>query len=184
MKKIIEYKNIKPIYTIDTEGNIENIKTGKSLKYATTSDGYYTVGLQQNDNTRKIFYLHILLAETFLDKPENAEQVNHIDKNRVNNDLSNLEWCTQIQNLNHQQSCKCKPNLGKACKSWGKISRGSENGMSKINEEQCHFICKLLSEGYSRKDVVDMCDFYVTYDIVRFIHARKRWKHISKDYLW
>ena len=58
MKKIIEYKNIKPICTIDTEGNIENIKTGKSLKYATTSDGYYTVGLQQNDNTRKIFYLH------------------------------------------------------------------------------------------------------------------------------
>ena len=102
MEKLIEYDNIKPIYTIDTKGNIKNINTGKYLKYAITSAGYYTIGLQQIDNTRKIYYVHILVAEMFIYKPDDAEQVNHLDKNRTNNDINNLEWCTQLDNLSHQ----------------------------------------------------------------------------------
>ena len=120
----------------------------------------------------------------FLYKPINSEQVNHIDKNRSNNHVSNLEWCTQLEKLEHQFSNKNTPVLADCNNIWGKISRGSENGMSKINEEQCHYICKLLSEGYTRREVLNSCDFYVTYDIIRFIHDRKRWKHISKDYKW
>lgn len=184
MERIIEYENIKQIYTIDEYGNIKNINSGKYLKYAVTTAGYYTVGLQNNDNSRKTYYIHILVAETFLDKPIYAEQVNHIDKNRSNNHISNLEWCTQIENLEHQFNNTNTPVLAKTNSSWGKVSKGSENGMSKINEEQCHYICKMLSEGYSRREIVNLCDFYVTYDIVRFIHQRKRWKHISKDYNW
>ena len=37
--------------------------------------------------------------------------------------------------------------------------------MSKINEEQCHFICKKLSEGYNRHEIKEMCDFNVSLDI-------------------
>lgn len=77
-----------------------------------------------------------------------------------------------------------QPILAKIKKSWGKISRGSENGISKINEEQCRFICELLSKGFSRKQVIEICSFDVIYDIVRVIHQRKRWRHISKDYKW
>lgn len=183
-EKIIEYDNIKPIYSIDEYGNIKNINSDKYLKYAVTTAGYYTVGLQQKDNTRKIYYIHILVAEMFLNKPENSEQVNHIDKNRSNNHISNLEWCTQLENLDHQFKNNNKPILANKKESWGKVSRGSENGMSKINEEQCHFICELLSKGYSRKEVIEKCNFYVSYDIIRFIHERKRWKHISKNYNW
>lgn len=184
MERIINYGNIKQIYTIDEFGNIKNINTGKYLKYAVTAAGYYTVGLQHIDNSRKTYYIHILVAETFLNKPLNAEQVNHIDKNRSNNHVDNLEWCTQLENLEHQFNNTNTPILAKTNNTWGKVSRGSENGMSKINEEQCHFICNLLSKGYSRREVVNLCDFYVTYDIVRFIHERKRWKHISKEYNW
>lgn len=184
VEKLIIYDNIKPIYYIDENGNIKNKNTNKYLKYAITAAGYQTVGLQQNDNSRKIYYVHILVAEIFLFKPENAEQVNHIDKNRSNNNIHNLEWCTQLENLEHQFTNKNKPVIARANNNWGKISRGSENGMSKINEEQCHFICKLLSEGYSRQEVIDKCEFYISYDIIRFIHQRKRWKHISKDYIW
>lgn len=183
-EKIIEYENIKPIYIINENGEIRNINTGKYLKFAVTTAGYYTVGLQQKDNSRKTYYIHILVAEMFLCKQDNSEQVNHIDKNRSNNHVSNLEWCTQLENLEHQFTNKNQPILAKCENNWGKISRGSENGMSKINEEQCHFICKLLSEGYNRKQILNLCDFYVTYDIVRFIEQRKRWKHISKNYKW
>lgn len=183
-EKLIIYGNIKPIYTINENGEIKNINTNKYLKFAVTTAGYYTVGLQQKDNSRKTYYIHILVAEMFLYKPINSEQVNHIDKNRSNNHVSNLEWCTQLENLEHQFSNKNTPVLADCNNIWGKISRGSENGMSKINEEQCHYICKLLSEGYTRREVLNSCDFYVTYDIIRFIHDRKRWKHISKDYKW
>lgn len=48
-ERIIDYDDIKPIYTIDTEGKIKNIKTGKYLKYAASGVGYYTIGLQRND---------------------------------------------------------------------------------------------------------------------------------------
>ena len=89
-------------------------------------------------------------------------------------------WMAENLNLKTDDSY-CYDNKKE---NWGKISRGSENGMSKINEEQCHFICNLLSKGYSRKEVIEKCNFYVTYDIVRFIHERKRWKHISKNYNW
>ena len=65
-EKIIEYENIKPIYIINENGEIRNINTGKYLKFAVTTAGYYTVGLQQKDNSRKTYYIHILVAEMFL----------------------------------------------------------------------------------------------------------------------
>lgn len=98
-ERLIIYENIKPIYMIDEYGNIKNINTGKYLKYAVTTAGYYTVGLQQKDNSRKIYYIHILVAETFLTKPNDAEQVNHKDKNRSNNHISNLEWVYSTRKL-------------------------------------------------------------------------------------
>ena len=67
-ERIIDYDNIKPIYTIDINGRIKNINTGKYLKYAASGAGYYTVGLQRNDNTRKTYNVHKLFAETFLEK--------------------------------------------------------------------------------------------------------------------
>lgn len=183
-ERIITYGDIKPIYMISSDGKIRNINTGKYLKYAVTHAGYYTVGLQHNDNSRKIYYIHFLVAEMFLEKQPDDDQINHIDKDRSNNNVNNLEWCTQLENLEHQFNNTNSTKRAKKTSHWGKTSPGSENGMAKINEEQCHFICKLLSEGYSRPEVVRMCDFPVSYTIVRFIHERKRWVHISQEYDW
>lgn len=52
-------------------------------------------------NKRKNWILHRLLAIHFLPNPENKPEVNHIDGNKFNNDLSNLEWCTRAENLKH-----------------------------------------------------------------------------------
>ena len=184
MEKIIKYDNIKEIYSIDLNGNIKNINSGKYLKPAITGAGYYTIGLQQNDNSRKIYYVHRLVAETFLVKNNNLDQVNHLDKNRRNNNIFNLEWCSQLDNIIHQNTNLNIPIIENYQKSWSKVSKGSENGMAKINEEQCHYICSLLEQGYTRTEVLDFCNLYVTYDIIRFIHTRKRWTHISKYYKW
>ena len=80
--KLIILGDIKPMYTISTDGKVKNIKTGKYLKYGVTTAGYYTVGLQHNDNSRHIYYIHKLVAEMFLEKHDYDEQINHKDKDR------------------------------------------------------------------------------------------------------
>lgn len=53
------------------------------------------------NGNKKEFRLHRLIAETFIPNPENLPQVNHIDEDKTNNTVDNLEWCTSSQNSNH-----------------------------------------------------------------------------------
>lgn len=52
-------------------------------------------------NPRKDFRVHILVAKAFIPNPDNKPYVNHIDNNPSNPNLSNLEWCTQQENIQH-----------------------------------------------------------------------------------
>ena len=71
--------------------------------YKVNENGYIRVFIYV-----KTFLLHRLVAYTFLDNPENKEQVNHIDGNKLNNSLANLEWVTNKENQIH----KYKSGLG------------------------------------------------------------------------
>ena len=73
---------------------------GKELHPTITQDGYLKVGLTRNGETKR-FYLHRLVALHFIENPQNLPQVNHKDGNKFNNNVSNLEWCTKEQNLEH-----------------------------------------------------------------------------------
>lgn len=68
--------------------------------------GYYNVGIMSDDNKGKTFKIHRLVALTFLPNPNNYQIVNHIDKNKLNNNVENLEWCTIQQNVNHSLAKK------------------------------------------------------------------------------
>ncbi len=65
--------------------------------------GYRTTCLCKN-NKRKYKRVHRLVAETFISNPNNLPCVNHIDGNKTNNTISNLEWCTHSQNTSHALS--------------------------------------------------------------------------------
>lgn len=60
------------------------------------SGGYLRVGL-----SRKDYYIHRLVAEAFIDNPNNKKYINHIDGNKTNNKVENLEWCTANENMQH-----------------------------------------------------------------------------------
>ena len=73
-------------------GAVFFIMTGKILK-PRTSTPYSRVNIKDKD-----FYIHRLVAEAFIDNPDNLSQINHKDENRRNNSVENLEWCTQKYN--------------------------------------------------------------------------------------
>ena len=63
-------------------------------------DGYVAVSLYRNGK-QKQYFLHRLLAQTYIPNPNNYPEVNHIDENKSNNDITNLEWCTHKYNSNY-----------------------------------------------------------------------------------
>lgn len=87
--------------------------------------GYLALGLESPDSTpenrkQKIHKIHRLVAESFIPNPENKPCVNHIDGNKLNNSISNLEWCTVQENTVHAYRNKLERNwwskeLGMAC---------------------------------------------------------------------
>ena len=89
-----------PNYTIDTEGNVTNITTGKVLKPRNAGKGYKIIGLWKNGKSTN-FYIHQLVATHFLPNPNNLTEINHRDENKQNNRLENLEWCTHKYNVNY-----------------------------------------------------------------------------------
>ena len=87
-------------YEVSNLGKVRNIKSGRILKPFPNRDGYLGHSLCEN-NKRKHLYLHRIIATAFIDNPGKKPQVNHIDENKLNNDLSNLEWCTERENVIH-----------------------------------------------------------------------------------
>ena len=74
-------------------------KTGEIMKPSKKQNGYMQINLWTRDGRRKKEHVHRLMALTFIPNPENLPQVNHIDRIRDNNVLSNLEWVSSKENV-------------------------------------------------------------------------------------
>lgn len=92
-KKIKNYEN----YSINEKGEIINNLTNKKLKGSFGENGYHYFRLSKNGK-KKMFYGHRLVAEAFIPNPNNLPVVNHIDGNKMNNNVENLEWTTYSDN--------------------------------------------------------------------------------------
>jgi len=85
-------------YQISEDGIVYNKLNGSELSQYIRSE-YYTCSLN-----KKMFSVHRLLAITFIPNPENKPYVDHIDRNRSNNKLENLRWCTNQENNRNTES--------------------------------------------------------------------------------
>lgn len=102
MSKYRKLKSLKFLYEIDSTGELRNVKSKKVVKGYVEKNGYVRVRIENKCLGGVVrTTIHRLVAEAFIPNPENKPEVNHIDSNRSNNDVSNLEWVTRSENMRH-----------------------------------------------------------------------------------
>jgi len=90
-----------PKYLIYENGDVYSKKTNIILKQSLDKGGYYKLELCK-DGKPKTFKVHRLIALHYISNPENKPCIDHIDRNRQNNDISNLRWATHTENMNNK----------------------------------------------------------------------------------
>ena len=106
-----DVKGYEGLYQVSNLGRIKSIsyfnrankKTyprNKILKPLINDKGYLRVDLRKNNKSKKV-RIHRIAAEHFIPNPYHFSEVNHIDGNKQNNCVNNLEWCTHSQNMKH-----------------------------------------------------------------------------------
>ena len=119
-----DIKGYEGLYQVSNLGKIKSLNYNhtnkeKIRKLDVSNKGYLSV-LFCNDKGKKKYTVHRLVAEAFIPNPNSLPQVNHIDGNKTNNRVDNLEWCTNGYNEKHAYKLGLK---SKNC--------GSKNGMAK-----------------------------------------------------
>lgn len=89
-------------YQVSNLGNVKSFARKKEhILIPTSTRGYLTVGLINQNHECKKYLIHRLVAEAFIPNPNNYKEVNHKDENKTNNNVNNLEWCTRAYNMSY-----------------------------------------------------------------------------------
>lgn len=168
--KIINCKyQLKYDYYANDNGSIYSAISHKTLSYQLDKDGYAKVQLSSTDGKRHRYSVHRLILENFhpVKNMQNL-QVNHIDGNKLNNRLENLQWCS------------CSENQVHAYKIGLKNQAGDKNNASKLTEKQVlENIDLLLSKQFTQKEIAlryGVCD-----DTIGAIKRKQNWKHLTEN---
>jgi hypothetical protein len=155
-KDVLGYENR---YKISNTGDVYSLLSKKILEPGLGTNGYKLVILRKNGKS-KTKYIHVELAKVFLGARPTGYVINHIDANKRNNKVTNLEYVTQKQNLDHSEKL-------------GRLNR-RDNGSTKINFERAREIKELYAAGgITHRELGE-----------QFGLARNTITQIMNDYIW
>lgn len=162
MREIWKVLDDYPEYEISNYGNVFSNKRNKYLKLC-PQKGYRIVCLL-NNHKQYVKMVHKLVALAFIPNPHNYLEINHIDGNKANNNVNNLEWCNHLQNMQHAMKNQLVPAM-----------KGISNGRAILTDSQ-------VIEIYKLKGILTGVKIAKKYNIststVSSILKKKTWKHI------
>lgn len=172
MKEILKDSYIFPDnYLVGNYGSVYNKKTGRKRNPSTDKDGYFYLKLH-NNGEEKFMRLNRLVALTFINNPNNLPVVNHLDGDKKNNYVENLEWTTVKENAIHSY----ENGLQKGAK-------GSKHSRAKFTDNQIIKVCEMLQSGvYTNLHISETTG--VSVRTIQSVRSRYNWTHISKDYVF
>ena len=173
LKRIIrkEYDNVPkgftqlcefPKYAVASTGTVVRLATRRVMRYNLNKKGYPQL------DVGRTMRVHRLIATTYLPNPNDLPQVNHIDGDKTNNSVSNLEWCDNTHNMQHAVT----NNLLRTAANKAS-STGSLNNQSKLTEEDV-----LAIRTYTGTQASIAARYGVSRSTVSHILNRKTWTHI------
>lgn len=150
---------ISPAY-VDKRGALRKMRR---IVPTETKKGYQRVALNKNGKQKRM-YVHRLVAKTFIPNEENRTQINHKDGNKLNNHISNLEWCTNQENIIHSYKTGLRV---------GTDAKGERNTMARLSEED------VMEIRISNNKIARIANkFGVSKSCIYKIKQRKRWAHV------
>ena len=170
-KDIVGYEGL---YQVSNLGNVKSIRVyprdkkyvNKNLKPVLQKIGYYSFTLCR-ENSKKIFMLHRLISEAFIDNNNNKPCVNHINGIKTDNRIENLEWVTYSENSKHAHDNNLQVSI-----------KGSSHCNSKLTEDQVVEIrnAYIKGSGIYHRHLAEK--YNVSRELIRDVINRKKWKHI------
>jgi hypothetical protein len=116
---------------------------------------------------KNVIKVHRLVAMAFIPNPSKKKEVNHKDGNKLNNHVSNLEWCTRAENAAHAGVMGLM-----------KRPSGVKNPAAKLSEKKVIAIIKLLKKGHLQKEIA--AKYSVVAGTISHIANKTTWSHITK----
>lgn len=150
-------------YSVTDTGKIISHLSWEDRELVPVDNGQGYLRVQLRGIGKKL--VHRLVAEAFLPNPNGKEQVNHLDGNKSNNRVDNLEWATHQENMAHADRTGLR-NV-----------RGSNHGNSKLSEDDIRVIRELLSSGIRHAKIAVM--FGVCRATISCVSRGTTWSHIS-----
>ena len=149
-------------YYITEDGKCYNDKTKKYLQGQISNSGYLNYNLSLTPQIKKRYYAHRLVAQNYLQNPNNLPEVNHKDGNKLNNNVENLEWVSSSENIKHSYELSLNPNQIKVYQFdtnlnlinvYKSIAEAGRNGFSTSSiGQEIHKKQKTLTNGYYWND--------------------------------
>lgn len=153
-------------FAVSKEGEVQNYVTGNVLKPSLSINGYLRVATTLN-GVKYRQSVHRLVAMAFLANPEEKPCVNHKNRKKTDNRVTNLEWCTHAENTRH---ALYDGAFGK-----------SDN--KPITEKDVRVISKLIQDGRRNKDIIESLPHLpITHSYLADLKSGKIWKDVTSSY--